>query len=172
MLFLDCEFTDLTRSRLLSLALVANDTSELYLELTDPALHRRAGTFTRDTVLPQFGLVPRTVDSEAALGQALAEWLEEQGYVTGGGQPGVDVAYDYHTDFDLLERALRKAERWNLLSAQLRPTHVAYLLGEPDSDAAMEASWRESFAAQGIDRHHALADARALRAAFIAVHGE
>src|SRR5659263_378009 len=56
------------------------------------------------------------------------------------------------------------------MSPVLTTTHVGYLIGV-DVEKAMEASWRASFAANGIDRHHALADARALRAGYVSMHG-
>lgn len=83
----------------------------------------------------------------------------------------LDVAYDCHADFDLLERALQAAGLWDRLQKVLRPTHVGYLIGDDSVEAAMEASWMASFAANGIERHHALADARALKCGFMAIHG-
>jgi len=53
---------------------------------------------------------------------------------------------------------------------QLEPVHVGYLLAEPDGVGAALISWVNSKASRGIQRHHALADAIALRARFLAVH--
>jgi ABC-type anion transport system duplicated permease subunit len=60
---------------------------------------------------------------------------------------------------------------WTRIKPVLVPTHIGYLIGETDVATAMEASWKASFAADGIERHHALADARALRVGYLAMHG-
>jgi len=56
---------------------------------------------------------------------------------------------------------------WTRIKPVLVPTHIGHLIGETDVRTAMEASWSASFAADGIKRHHALADARALRAGYL-----
>jgi len=58
LLFLDCEFTSLEDPKLLSIALVADDGRELYVELSGELHLKRASTFVIDTVAPQFGLLP------------------------------------------------------------------------------------------------------------------
>ncbi|MDO9235694.1 MAG: hypothetical protein Q7U28_06620 [Aquabacterium sp.] len=118
-----------------------------------------------DTVVPQFGVVPHAVATMEELGQRVGAWLIDLGNVS------VDVAYDYHTDFDLFERALQSAGLWDRLKDVVRPTHIGYLIGQDAVEAAMEMSWASSCVADGIDRHHALADARALRCGFIEMHG-
>jgi len=87
------------------------------------------------------------------------------------GEPSVDILYDFHSDMDLLEESLRAAAMWTQIKPALVPTHIGYLIGEPEITTAMEASWKASFAADDIARHHALADARALRAGYLAMHG-
>lgn len=89
----------------------------------------------------------------------------------GLGDPSVTVCYDYHADMALLEATLHSAGLWTRLSPVLKPTHVGYLIGESGVDVAIEASWTAPFAADGGDRHHALTDARALRAAYVSMHG-
>lgn len=125
-----------------------------------------ASTFVLDTVVPQFGLVPHRAASESALGRLVGDRLLAES----GGQV-VDVAYDYDADFELLEHVLGGAGMWDQLKRVFRPTRVGYLMGEADVEAAMEMSWTASFVANGIGRHHALADARALRAGHVTVHG-
>lgn len=185
--FLDAEFTSLESPRILSIGLVSGDGAgrhverqvecyvDFYVELTRTEANVvGASEFVLDTVLPQFGLVPMCVDSVAEIGAAVGEWL------LGLGAPSIEVAYDYHTDFDLLEHVLVISGYWDRLRTVLVPNQVGYLHGDADFGAAMEASWTSSmsatssmsqFAAGGITRHHALADARALRCGFIAVHG-
>jgi hypothetical protein len=168
-LFLDCEFSSLEKPRLLSLGLSDGGQLEFYIELDVQGdvvrkLKREMSAFVLDTVVPQMGLTGTVVPDEKSAGTTLAAWLERQ--------PGaLEVAYDYHVDFDLLESALKTVGAWNALQDRLVPTHVAYLWGDESALTQAEASWAESFASQGIDRHHALADARALARAFRAVHG-
>lgn len=84
--------------------------------------------------------------------------------------PGRDEpVYDYVTERNPLESALRTALdasdpearlSWSFAPAEAYDSGVGI--------AAMEATWRDQ-EAQGPGRHHALADARALRAAGLAV---
>jgi hypothetical protein len=174
MVFLDCEFTSLEQPKLLSLGLWPLDATEasqvaqgFYGELGGEAvtkLFSRMNNFTHDTVLPQLGICGAAYASEAALGQALAAFLRQQ-------PNQIHVGYDYHADFDLLEGALKSAGAWDELEARLVPTHVGYLHGEKSSEAASDAAWKAFFAVHYVDRHHAMADAFALRAAFKAMHG-
>ena len=171
-LFLDCEFTDLAQPQLLSLALVSLDGREWYAQWSldcarGSALAGQANSFVQDTVLPQFETLPQSgARSWAEFGQGLVAFLESIG------TERLEVAYDFHADFDLLESLLRNGGLWATWQTRLEPTHVGYLLGSPDSERAMEKAWHDSFMAQGLERHHALADARALRAAYLALHGE
>lgn len=161
------------------------------LDLTAPAARGLCGqmnAFVRKEVRPQLGgqrlgrqglLCP----SEQALGRALSLWLGEVRRVAsdpfGGAQPNGDagsdlrleVAYDYHTDFDLFERVLRASGDWEQWAPRLAPTPVAYLWGDSEAQAQAQLSWEQSEAREGLRRHHALADARALACAFEAVHG-
>ena len=165
MIFIDCEFTSIETPQLLSIGLVAEDGRELYVELAGESHLMRASTFVLDTVVPQFGLRPRAVATKEELGQLVGAWLLDFRHSS------IDVAYDYHTDFDLLAQVLQGAGLWERLKDVLRPTHIGYLIGQMEVEAAMQRSWADSFARLGIDRHHALADARALRCGFLAMHG-
>jgi len=168
LVFLDTEFTCIEAPELLSIGLVSDAGDELYVELAGNFHLVNASTFVLDTVVPQFGLMPQSVTTLAELGHLVGVWLLE---LAVSGTAPLDVAYDYHTDFDLLEQALQAAGLWDQVQKFLEPTHVAYLIGDDCVESAMEASWMNSFAANGIGRHHALADARALRAGFVAMHG-
>ncbi len=172
-LFLDTEFMPESPPRLLSLALVDGRGWQFYgaLDATEPRLRRalaRSNRLVRTEVLPQLSKGSEPHAGLPQLGRALATALSELG------EPACDVAYDFHADFDLLEQALRAAGLWggaNGWAHRLEPVHVGYLLGEALAQAAMADSWAAS-AAAGLGRHHALADARALAAAFRAVHGD
>lgn len=96
MIFIDCEFTSIESPELLSIGLVADDGRELYIELTGESHLTGASAFVLDTVVQQFGLVPHAVATMEELGRRVGAWLIDLDI------DSVDVAYDYHTDFDLL----------------------------------------------------------------------
>lgn len=116
--------------------------------------------------MPQFGRVGLSVATQAELGQLIGFWLDQL-------PPAkqFNVVYDYHADFDLLELVLRDAGLWARFEKALIPNHVGYMLGHVLVDAAMDHSWMVSHLERGLERHHALADALALKAGFDAMHG-
>lgn len=187
LLFLDCEFTSLKSPALLSLALSCEKAAhgELYLELDlscaeFQALRPLANDFVKAHVLPLMGmpsLAESRCESLAELGTRLAAWLEVLLPAQTSASPGpspycVSIAYDYHADFDLLEAALRAAGKWSHWEGLLSPVHVAYVWGDPDACHAAQSCWEAcTNGSPSLLRHHALADARALRQAFLAVHG-
>ena len=158
--FLDSEFTQFRDGQLLSLGLVSEDGRECYVEVVDPARHARASDFCKDAVIPQFGLVTgAAVRDDAQAGARVADWLASFG------EPLV-VSYDYKLDWRLFEDALKASGRWAGLAARLRADDVAGVAapgsrGEAAQDAVFETSVSPG-------RHHALVDARALRAAWLA----
>lgn len=179
--FLDTEFTGLEEPRLLSLALVSHASgggeppTEFYVQW-DPAcaamreLQRASNRFVRQQVWPALKrCVGRCVTSQEGFAQAVADVLRRAIQTQG---QAAEVAYDYHTDYDLLESLLMAYEPTRELLKHLTPVHIGYLLGDEDAKCAMERSWAASLASHQLPRHHALADARALRAAFVAVHGD
>ena len=158
--FLDTEFTQFHDPELLALGLVCEDGRECYVEIADPARHARASEFCQEVVIPQFGLVDgAAVADDAAAGARVAAWLHEI-----GGR--LLVSHDYALDWYLLEEMLRSAGQWERLRVRLVADNVAGLV-EPGSpgEAAMAAAFA---AARWPTRHHALVDARALRAAWLA----
>lgn len=164
-LFLDTEFTDLAKPSVLSLGIVCDDGREFYAELSGKSHLKGASEFVYDTVVTQFGLMPVRAKSKTELGRLVGEWLVALG------EASLLVCYDYSADMDLLERALTDAGFWDRLKSVIVSQHVGYLIGEPVVERAMDVSWRASLAGNGIDRHHALADARALREGYVAMHG-
>jgi 3' exoribonuclease, RNase T-like len=161
--WIDCEFTDLDEPDLLSVGIVSEAGQEFYLELLDDVLERRSSAFVHDTVLPMFGVIA---------GARAASYLEFTtracDFLLSLEEP-IRVVFDYAMDRELLEHALQQAPRWAelkiLLSWEFAPA-AAY-----ESDigaAAMEEVWRDE-PVTGLGRHHALADARALRAACLAL---
>lgn len=167
MLFLDTEFCESSRGPTrLSLGMVSND-QEFYAELSVEELtripRRRLTDFLQMEVLSQFGCLPASAVSTQVMASKAVAWLN------GLDISKVEVAYDFSVDFTLPEQLLALAPK--PLNTTLVPTHVGYLLEDPDGLEAASACWDGLAATRGIRRHHALADALALRARFVAVHG-
>ena len=171
LVFLDTEFTDLLQPQLLSLGLAALDGRELYAELdlaTDigKARVKAATEFVRDGgVLDQWGMVPEAACTDWEIGRRAGEWLVGLAVESSS---NVEVAFDYSTDFMLLEAAVRNAGLWDQVREVVRPVNVNAITGTIHGEMAAEACFRE-LSKRGIKRHHALADALALRAAYIEV---
>src|SRR5512139_3927136 len=170
MIFLDTEFVELGGTpRLLSIALVST-ADEHYSEIdvrceVGKRLLLQASPFVLDHVVGQLGVIRgASVSTFQEIGHRVGDWLQQQG------EDVVEIGYDYHTDFDLLEEVLRAAHRWMQLEARLSPVHLGYLLDAPGSRDASETIWSQT-SNVGLGRHHALADARALKAAFESLHG-
>lgn len=175
MVFLDTEFTNLIHPALLSFSMVSLDRLEIYAELDlvlDPVGQNRLRTsseFTRDTVIPQFGRMPKSKCSAWDLGYRAGEWLITRAADAGG---QITVAYDYDDDFALLRDAMIEARIWDRVRPLLLPENIDSITGRVEGELAAEASWLESSLYRGLNRHHALADALALRAAWRAVCGQ
>jgi hypothetical protein len=173
LIFLDTEFTDLLNPQLLSLGLVTLDGREHYVELdmsTDIGKARRQASsdFVRyDGVLDLWGLVPGAACTEWEMGRRTGEWLLELAQRSQG-STRIEIAFDYSTDYGLLEYAIRDAGLWDRVREFVLPVDVGALTGTPEGDIAAEECHRE-LRRQGLSRHHALADALALRAAYVAV---
>ena len=159
-IFLDTEFTQFRDGQLLSLGLVTDDGRELYVEISDPVRHARASNFCKGEVISQFGLVPGSaVRDDAAVGVRVAKWLDSL-------ESPLAIAYDYKLDWRFFEGALRAAEQWHALAPKLRAEDVA---GVAAPGTPGEAAQNAVFDGGNLPgRHHALIDARALRAAWLA----
>ncbi len=163
-LFLDTEYTTHAAPELLALALVSMTGDEYYCELhgQDPcsqARMARSNDFVRATVLPQFGRLPSRRQCAAELGRDLPLWLAQRGCKS------LHVCYDWSVDFNLLESLLQELGA----SCELRllePCNLSILNTEPHAEAAREAAYH-LLGTRGLCRHHALADAWALRAAYL-----
>jgi hypothetical protein len=167
-LFLDTEFSDFIHSHLLSIGLSDGSELEFYAELDlarrdNAPVKKIMSSFVKQIVVPQFKKTPHVYPDIPTIGERLYQWLKNI--------PGtIDIAYDYHTDFDLLEKALRKANRWDAIRERLNAVHVAYVWGEPSAKEAATREWTEQDLHYQRQRHHALADARALAKAFFSLH--
>lgn len=171
--FIDAEFTDLQRPDLLSLGLVAIDGRELYVELdlaseVGLASKKRSTEFVHDHVLNQWGLVPGAACSYSDMGRRTGEWLIGVAQDSG---TRVEVAFDYSPDFDLLKLAIRDSGLWKRVAEVVNPINIGDLVAGFDADLASEAAFKE-LKARGLARHHALADALALRESFQAVRAQ
>jgi len=162
-LFLDAEFVDKKDDvQLLSIGL-AGDDGEFYAEQDRASLGKlNAGKFIDTEVLPQLGRGIGLAGSPCGIAKALVTWLNNFD------ADRIDVHYDFNLDYTLLEHVLMLVP--GQLVPQLEPVHVAYLLEDADGIDAALRSWESSKASRNIQRHHALADAIALRARFLAVH--
>ena len=176
LIFLDTEFTSLLCPQLLSVGMVTLDEREFYAEIdlnTDLGKHRvnASSDFVRNGgVLGQWGLVPNTTGTEWEIGRRAGEWLLELALEAG---KKLEIAFDYSDDYDLLEAAIRHSGLWDRVRLVTVPVNVNALTGCIAGGLAAEARLRELAEHDGRDlkRHHALADAMALRAAYLAVKG-
>lgn len=169
--FLDTEFTDFSRPKLLSLGMVSLDRHEHYVELdlAHPASSstvQAASDFVRSCgVLDQWGRVPGAGGQLADMGRRTADWLLALALVAN--EP-VFIAYDLETDYELMTQCIRKARMWGRVRAVVRPLNIGDHAGTFEGTYAAESAY-EAQHKRGLERHHALADAHALRAMYLAV---
>ena len=144
LIFVDTEFTDFHDPELISLGAVSEcGRFEFYAERNDFDLSK-CSEFVRGTVLPRLG--QEGLD-RSAFAEELLNWLERLRTLDGN----VVALYDYDTDFDLLKAAIGRAPAW--------------LDGINICDDVLCASWLKN---DGSKEHHALHDARMLRADWLA----
>ena len=171
--FLDTEFTDLLHPELLSLGLVTLDGREHYTELdltTDAGQVRvkACSAFVQSGIFNMWGLVPGATATEWEMGRRTGEWL--LGLAAESGTK-VEVAFDYSTDYELMEYAIRDSGLWDQVREVVLPVNVNPITGTITGELAAEVCFHTLGQRDGraIKRHHALADAVALRAAYIDV---
>jgi hypothetical protein len=153
LVFVDTEFTDFIQIDLISIALVAEDGREFYAERTDYR-HEDCNDFVRAAVVPMLGRVADAACTRSELANRLRAWFEALP------EPAT-LVYDYSTDRDLLVDAYLGDE------FDLPPANVGdnLLLGEVESDLVYQHALNRAYV-PGWPRHHALADARAMRAGY------
>jgi hypothetical protein len=171
--FLDCEFTDLLAPDLLSLGMVSMDGQECYIELdldTDigRAKIKKSSDFVRyGGVLDYWGM-PGAACVASEMGLRAGQWLLD--YAERAGSP-IEVCFDYSVDYELLEYAIRDCSDpglWDRVREVVSPVNVDSITGTMHGDVAAEVCWEQLKVSRGLHRHHALADALALRAAWLA----
>ena len=170
LVFLDTEFTDFRRPVLLSVGMVSLDGAEFYAQLDLDCAEGRdavaaASEFVKHTVLNQWDRVAACSMESREIGRVAGQWILDQASRDGR---IVEVAADFSTDFVLLERTLRQASPWEAVRPHIRSVNIAPLTGTLVSELAAEQCFEE-LVSRGLARHHALADALALRAAYLAV---
>lgn len=174
LIFLDTEFTDFLNPELLSLGLVTLDGREHYGELdlsteTGQARVKASSDFVRyGGVLTLWGRVPGAGGTEQEIGRRTGEWLLGLGAES---NTRMEVAFDYSMDYELMKYAIRNAGLWEQVQEVVVPVNVNSITGTIDGELAAEACLCElgKRGGRGLQRHHALADALALRAAYVAV---
>ena len=167
--FLDTEFIETPAGpQFLSVGMCLMDGREFYLEVEKHAVAALAGTYPSDflqsNVLNQFGRTPEVQVSIYEMSRRFKAWVD------GLGCTELEVVYDFSTDYVLIEQLVGQMDR--APRTRLVPTHVAYLLEDPDGIRAADESWAVVEFSRGLRRHHALADSLALAARFRAVHGD
>jgi len=172
--FLDTEFTDLLAPKLLSIGMVTLDGQEHYVELDlESDVGRRsmkaASEFVRYSgVIDQWGLVTGAKSTLWEMGRRTGEWLLN---IAENTNARIEVAYDYSTDYELMEHVIRDAGLWQQVREVILPVNVNGITGTIDGELAAEECFRDLSmrGGRGLARHHALADALALKASYQAV---
>jgi len=142
--YVDCEFTDFINCELISIALIAEDGRELYAEIRD--FDKSAcSEFVRHAVLPQLGQFPEKVHAEVQLRELVMLWLADV-----CGESECLICVDNVIDWDLLIELLGE------VPSNCRGAVIASLIDQ---------GVRESYFQRHGGRHHALHDARAMKAA-------
>lgn len=168
--FFDTEFSSLRDPHVWSVRLVTLDGRECYAELSvesDIGRVRLANTplDVREGVRDKLGLIPDAVcTSEPELGRRVGQWL--LGVAVSARSGRIALMYGYHVDLKLLAGALQGCDLWPQLHGIAVERDIGAETGsigpELASEAALAALQRR---APPLYRHHALADALALRAA-------
>ncbi|WP_180124866.1 3'-5' exoribonuclease [Rhodoferax sp. BLA1] len=154
LIFLDTEFTQFDRPDLISIALVGEDGREFYAERTD--YHRDAcSEFVRKEVLPVLHRVPGAACDRRQLTNRLHAWFNDL-------PEPVTLVYDFGGDWLLLASALLDAAH------QKPPPNIgdkrhldSHTITHPVFEKALNFTYTQDW-----PPHHALADARALRAGY------
>jgi hypothetical protein len=168
----DCEMTSLLQPQVLSIGLVTLDGRECYAELdlrSEVGRTRLAETpwDVREGVIEdKWRLFPSSVcDSDWSLGRRVGEWL--LGLAESGSGGRVRLLYDYATDLELLVGVLEECNLWPQVRVVASEKNIADETGRIGCELASEACFRTLRRREPpLYRHHALADALALRTAW------
>ena len=156
LVFLDTEFTDFKRPGLISLALVSENDDEFYAERTD-FQRDDCNDFVLTNVLPVLGRIPSASCTRAELTHRLRRWFEALS------EPAT-LVFDYFSDWELLADAFLGDDFAN------PPDNVGdklLLVAEVVGSSVFQHALNRTFTLDWPP-HHALADARAIMAGYIA----
>lgn len=154
--FLNTKFTDFKDCELISIGLVSEDgVHQFYAERSDFLL-ARCSDWALGHILPRLASSSSSSMTRSALHQALHSWFETLP------EPAI-VLFDYSTDWCLLAEALLCDGQRRMPTAIASTRSIAELKKE-----AVFADTMERYFANGNPRHHALTEAQALRAGWMA----
>ena len=154
LIFLDTEFTDFTRPDLISLALVAEDGREFYVERTD-YYTTRCSDFVKETVLPLLGRVPGAACTNKELTDRVRKWLKQFP------EPAT-IVFDYGTDWHFLAVAMLGRPHSKPPGDFADQLYLdSHTITHPVFEQALNFTYTQDW-----PPHHALADARALMAGY------
>ncbi|WP_116327957.1 hypothetical protein [Cupriavidus phytorum] len=142
--YVDCEFTDFICQGLISIGIVAQNGEEFYAELCNID-ESACSPFVREVVLPKLSRLPETTYTPDSLRVALLAWLAHT-----SADPEHLICVDNVVDWDLLIGVLQD------VPAGWKGVLVGRLIDE---------TVRQAYFLERGERHHALDDARALKAA-------
>ena len=173
--FLDTEFTDLVNAELLSIGMATRDgRHEFYSELdlnseTGKARQAKSSDFVKYGVLEYWGQIPGAACTELEMGRRAGEWLLK---IASDSRKPLTIAFDYQMDYELLEYAIRDADLWDRVREVVVPLKVNEVTDAITGELAAEFCYEQlsNPGGRGLHRHHALADALALRAAYVALN--
>jgi hypothetical protein len=140
-IFIDTEFTEISKPMLISLGMVAEDGREFYGEIAGID-SKVCNAFVQANVLPLLGKDPSTIFTEEALRNAVKAWMSN---FEGLKQKPV-ICYDHPIDAHLL---------WMLLGGRAKGWKERLIT------LKIDPSLRANYFALHGGRHHALHDARA-----------
>jgi len=153
LVFVDTEFTDFIQIDLISIALVCDDGREFYAERNDYR-SEDCSDFVRAAVVPMLGRVAGAACTRTELTGRLRAWFEAL-------REPATLVYDYSTDRDLLVDAFLGDE----FDAPPANVGSSLMLGEVEIDPVYQHALNRAYV-PGWPRHHALADARAMRTGY------
>lgn len=165
MVFYDCEFSDISSaSSLLSIGLVAADgDAELYIEIADANVNT-SSDFVKETVLPLFGRHAPEVLTKAAAAVRIKTWLDT--VRDGDRQCQIQMIAGSSWDWDhflaLFPMRPPSEPAW-VFEFNLVGRMVQHLLDLSRPDQILNEAMAMYHQQHG-EQHHALVDARALRA--------
>ena len=154
LVFLDTEFTRLARPDLISMGLVTEDGREFYAERTD-YFETQCSDFVRETVQPLLGRVPGAACSQPELTDRVREWFRHLP------EPAT-VVFDSEKDWLLLAVAMLGRPHSKPPGDFAKRLYLdSSIITQPVFEQAHKLTYTRDW-----PMHHALADARALRAGY------